>query len=186
MSEHQIGDRVAAYMAPTSPCEFLGYGVYEGDFIPPSWVKFRGTHIGIPNPRIRLDDGRVMWGCMCYWTQEEEFNSMVEENEIKLVDKKETCAELFANIEAQNHIGQAAPHADIDHPVLALAFAKLSHEFVQATGTKRSPEDIRDGIIEAAQEGFDDQVALASKKLVETFMKEGVDGAEPPKPEDLQ
>ena len=51
--------------------EFLGYGVYEGDFkLPP---EAGGFNFGQENPRIKLDNGDIVWGCECWWGPEEEF-----------------------------------------------------------------------------------------------------------------
>ena len=51
--------------------EFLGYGVYEGDFVPPK--EAGGFNLGIPNPRIKLDNGDIVYGCECWWGGEKEF-----------------------------------------------------------------------------------------------------------------
>ena len=52
----------------------LGYGVYEGDEVPP--VDILQADIGppallaLPVPKLRLDDGTVVWGCECWWNDE--------------------------------------------------------------------------------------------------------------------
>ncbi len=73
--------------------KFLGYGVYEGDFDPddPTYApapvggvadmareakrvaKYRST-----NPRIRLDNGKLVWGCECWWGDEEKVKKKIE------------------------------------------------------------------------------------------------------------
>ena len=83
---HRVGDRVGAILgSKDGVVDFLGYGVYEGDFDPdnpedaPKAVGAiaemgrDATKIAkeykIPyvrrNPRIRLDSGKIVWGCEC-------------------------------------------------------------------------------------------------------------------------
>lgn len=73
------GDRVGAIMSAIlsekdKTCSFLGYGVYEGDFVPDEGVGGFGDIIredGMTNPRLRLDNGDVVWGCECWWSSED-------------------------------------------------------------------------------------------------------------------
>jgi len=58
-------------------CEFLGYGIYEGDFIPPEDIG--GLNIGFPNPRLRLDNGDIVWGCEVWWGDENAVKKYLEE-----------------------------------------------------------------------------------------------------------
>jgi hypothetical protein len=59
----KIGERVMAVLSSTpEEVKLLGEGVYEGDH--PVDVEGMG---GFPNPRIRLDDGTVIWGFQCWW-----------------------------------------------------------------------------------------------------------------------
>lgn len=52
----------------------LGFGIYEGDEIPPEDIL---APYGPPAllhqaiPKLRLDDGTVVWGCECWWHAEE-------------------------------------------------------------------------------------------------------------------
>ncbi len=60
------GDKDALYI--------FGYGVYEGDFVPEEavgWIADTAREIGVKNPRIRLDNGKVVYGCECWWGSEE-------------------------------------------------------------------------------------------------------------------
>lgn len=70
-----VGDRVGVIAdIEDHPLRFLGYGVYEGDFIP------SGRAIGElademrlnkqPCPRFMLDSGEVVWGCEAQWGHE--------------------------------------------------------------------------------------------------------------------
>jgi len=70
----KIGDRVGAILsAEGSTVRLLGYGVYEGDFIPEEGIGGHGDMIreaGIKNPRIKLDSGKTVYGCECWWGPE--------------------------------------------------------------------------------------------------------------------
>ena len=65
-SKVKIGDRVAAYDGNGT---WLGGGVYQGRHKCP-------YDEGALNPKIELDDGRIIWGIQCWWGPEQE---MVEE-----------------------------------------------------------------------------------------------------------
>lgn len=66
-----VGTRVGAILSDgdgTQIIQFLGFGTYDGDFVPPKEVG--GFNLGIPNPRLTLDNGSVVWGCECWWGSE--------------------------------------------------------------------------------------------------------------------
>lgn len=68
----KIGDRVGAILGGDGETvEFLGYGVYEGDFP----LEELG---GFPNPRIKLDSGATTWGCECWWGPEDVIKNKLE------------------------------------------------------------------------------------------------------------
>lgn len=81
------GDRVGAIFCTNTDksVDFFGYGVYEGDFLfgdegsvePVGFVAslLRGQET--PNPRIRLDSGQVVWGCECWWGDEERIKKVL-------------------------------------------------------------------------------------------------------------
>ncbi len=48
--------------------ELIGYGTYDGAFPHPQF--------GFVNPRITLDDGRIFWGCECWWDTEERIKAL--------------------------------------------------------------------------------------------------------------
>lgn len=63
------GDRIGAILGSDGKVvRWLGYGVYEGDFVPPKEIG--GFNLGFPNPRLKLDNGDVVWGCECWWGSE--------------------------------------------------------------------------------------------------------------------
>lgn len=86
----QVGTRVGAILSATSDTvHFLGYGVYDGEHEPPfgpfgmpkeehdkiiNEMKSSGqlpADYAWKNPRITLDDGRIVWGTQCWWGPEE-------------------------------------------------------------------------------------------------------------------
>jgi hypothetical protein len=75
----KIGDRAGAFLSCSiKELKFLGCGVYEGNFPPVEAVGYFAEGLakhGIDNPRIRLDSGKIVYGCECYWGSEK---SMIE------------------------------------------------------------------------------------------------------------
>jgi hypothetical protein len=71
----KIGDRVGALLsAKGDTVKLLGYGVYVGDEVPDEEAGGLGAMVreaGVKNPKILLDNGQVVWGCECWWGDEE-------------------------------------------------------------------------------------------------------------------
>lgn len=87
------GERVYAIRdmdEATKTVHLYGYGVYEGDYLPegagdvgiPTLVK----ESGMDNPRIRLDNGKIVWGCECWWGAEQEFKQAAHRFTVVEVD----------------------------------------------------------------------------------------------------
>lgn len=78
----KIGSRVGAVSHTDDTSLYLfGYGVYEGEFVPEEGVGGFGElcrEAKRPNPRIRLDDGKAVYGCECWWSAEEEMKKTVK------------------------------------------------------------------------------------------------------------
>jgi len=117
---HEAGERVGAILGTKDKVmEFLGFGVYEGDFDPDSpdeETKAVGAVADMAkdaakmakemgmldyvrrNPRIRLDSGKIVWGCECWWGSEEGMKEHLKQweeagNTIKDVDIDEVRKE---------------------------------------------------------------------------------------------
>jgi hypothetical protein len=89
----EFGERVGALLGVKNKVvDFLGYGVYEGDFDPddPTYepnavglvhdmATMRGHFL---NPRIKLDSGKTVWGCECWWGSEEQMKEEIERYKI--------------------------------------------------------------------------------------------------------
>ena len=74
----QPGDRVGAILeADTETVKLLGFGVYEGEEIPPPNIEKHMFCPGIPNPKILLDNGEIVWGCQCWFASEEKVKAMI-------------------------------------------------------------------------------------------------------------
>ena len=72
-----INDRVGAILgAKNGVVEFLGYGVFVGNFELPEHVG--GLNFGQVNPKIELDNGKEVWGCECWWGSEEQIKEELE------------------------------------------------------------------------------------------------------------
>lgn len=65
-----IGDRVGAILSASSTeVNLIGYGTYQGEHVPPEDAS--GFNLGHPNPKLVMDDGTVVWGCECWWGDED-------------------------------------------------------------------------------------------------------------------
>lgn len=76
------GTRVGA-VAYVTPQEvlLLGYGVYLGNEVPSEDARGLGGEarvLKMPNPKIQLDSGEVVWGVECWWGHEAEVKKMIE------------------------------------------------------------------------------------------------------------
>ena len=82
MIKPAIGDRVGAICGSDGETlRILGYGVYDGDEIPPLGIKFFGTDLNTlqhTNPKIKLDNGQIVWGCECWWGTEEYIKQLID------------------------------------------------------------------------------------------------------------
>lgn len=69
----------------------LGWGEYVGDEIPPadtdpdSFLQMLHDN-GIPNPKIVLDNGSVVWGCQCWWDPEQKVLDSLGDRKVVIVD----------------------------------------------------------------------------------------------------
>jgi len=68
---HVIGERVGAVLSVADGyVNLLGYGEYLGDLISPDFW--------IPNPCIKLDNGRYVWGYQCWWGTEDKMRKQID------------------------------------------------------------------------------------------------------------
>lgn len=80
---HKKGDRVIAISHSEDDKLFIfGAGVYVGDEIPPE--------LGIPNPKIELDNGQVVFGYECWWGSEKEIKKKYADFEFVEIKKGES------------------------------------------------------------------------------------------------
>lgn len=63
------GDRVGVITDAARP----EYGVYLGH-------QTGGPLGNYPNPKIKLDNGSIVWGCQCWWGPEEEIKAKYQQN----------------------------------------------------------------------------------------------------------
>ena len=89
----KVNDRVGAVCsANKTTVRLFGYGVYLGDEVPPPEVKLFGVSLAElkhKNPKIRLDNGKVVWGCECWWGGEETVQRSIGGRDVVLVDIEE-------------------------------------------------------------------------------------------------
>ena len=81
----KVGNKVGAmFVAKGGTVEFLGYGIYEGDFIPEEaagWMAEGLRNNKVTNPRIRLDNGKIVYGCECWWGDADRIKKELEKYE---------------------------------------------------------------------------------------------------------
>jgi hypothetical protein len=86
------GERAGAIHAidrKAKTAEIFGYGEYVGDEVPVEAVNDRATYNrshGIKNPKIVLDDGKVVYGCECQWDTEAHVRKMLAGYTVTTVD----------------------------------------------------------------------------------------------------
>lgn len=70
----KVGDRVGAILsAEDGVAKFFGWGVYVGDEIPKEAAGYfaqMACELERKNPKILLDNGKVVFGCECWWGNE--------------------------------------------------------------------------------------------------------------------
>ncbi|WP_339119009.1 hypothetical protein [Halomonas sp. BMC6] len=71
----KVGERIGAVMkAKEGVVHLFGYGVRIEDKVPPANAGGFGSLLheaGAPNPCLRLDNGVEVFGCECWWGDEE-------------------------------------------------------------------------------------------------------------------
>jgi len=107
MSRIPVGSRVVAIHSATKDVVYLlGYGIYDGEYEPPfgAFGMPKAEHDAMvaemkasgelpqdyvwTNPRITLDDGRVVWGAQCWWGPEEVVRRQIGGREIVAATKR--------------------------------------------------------------------------------------------------
>jgi hypothetical protein len=81
----KIGDRVGAInKAENGVVEFFGYGKYVGDEIPKEAKGFLAKILrkaSQTNPKLELDNGKVVYGCECWWGDEVKIKEILDNAE---------------------------------------------------------------------------------------------------------
>lgn len=95
----KVGDRVGAVASiKNGIVSLFGYGVYEGDQTPDPNIVFMGVHMkdilkDYPDhidPKIRLDNGDIVWGCECWWGPEAGVkNEIAQHNKVVTINVKD-------------------------------------------------------------------------------------------------
>jgi hypothetical protein len=76
VGKRAVGDRVGAILSASGDtCKLIGYGTYQGYHVPDDErVQIFGQslkEIDRENPKIELDNGDIVWGCECWWGDED-------------------------------------------------------------------------------------------------------------------
>ena len=100
MHKRNLGARVGAIQkADKETVYFYGYGTYQGEDYPPvapfgsDWDDSNPQLVELrkhfKNPKILLDNGKVVWGLQCWWGDEEEVKKQIGTRKIVIVDPEE-------------------------------------------------------------------------------------------------
>jgi hypothetical protein len=86
----KIGDRVVAvFESADNIVKIFGEGIYDGDFVPyeaaGNMAKML-SELDMKNPRIRLDNGKIVYGCECWWSSVDKFKEQTKNMTIVQVD----------------------------------------------------------------------------------------------------
>jgi len=99
----KIGTRVIAVSHFEDDIVYIfGYGLYVGDEIPPiGTLGALGLDLGMlghTNPKIILDNGKIVWGCQCWFGNIKRIEKEIIRNrKIKIVDIDEICKNARKN-----------------------------------------------------------------------------------------
>jgi len=87
---YHLGDRVGAISHGADGKVYIfGYGTYQGRETPVDaggWIGQVLVENEVPNPKIVLDSGKVVWGCECWWASEATVLKQVMGREIIILD----------------------------------------------------------------------------------------------------
>lgn len=96
----KVGDRLGAIASgDQEEVRIYGYGVYIGHEIPSAQCGGLGPTIreqGRTNPTIKLDSGKVVYGCECWWGPEEKIREAIGPRRVVVLDIDEERAKVAA------------------------------------------------------------------------------------------
>ena len=85
----KVGDRVGAILKANEDTVWLfGYGTYEGQAVPDESLgvkDFAGGPMTHLNYCLKLDSGKLVFGCECWWGPEEYIKSLVTSCRVVIV-----------------------------------------------------------------------------------------------------
>jgi len=93
LPKRNVGDRVIAISHSEGDKVFIfGFGKYVGDEIPVTAGGWMGDGLRenqMTNPKIVLDNGKVVWGCECWWGDEEGMRKSLADKILVEIDIEE-------------------------------------------------------------------------------------------------
>lgn len=100
-----VGDRVGALMsAGEGVVKVFGFGVRVEDKVPPANAGGFGAVLhqaGATNPCLKLDSGKEVFGCECWWGPEDAIKRKFEDCTFEEVDIDEARAEAAKRSESE-------------------------------------------------------------------------------------
>ncbi len=85
------GQRIGAVLcANDDEVELIGFGTYEGDHVPGDdavGVMAKALkNMQVKNPKLVMDDGTIVWGCECWWGDENAVNEQIGNRKVVYVN----------------------------------------------------------------------------------------------------
>jgi hypothetical protein len=91
----EVGARIGAIASSNKDeVRLFGYGVYEGDEVPPQDVVGPFGIMSRPNPKLKLDNGDVVWGCECWWGPEDKVKASIGSRKVVPITTQEYRAQV--------------------------------------------------------------------------------------------
>jgi hypothetical protein len=171
----KVGERVGVIShSDDVGIHVYGEGVYEGDFVPGEeavgFLASAARDAKVPNPRIRLDNGKVVWGCESWWGTLSQYNKMIENSKLpivrvdiddaradarlqektdiekaKLSGQEETEETLSARITVEDVIGKETYTVDASSAIMFLAKTD-GKAAIHIIGENLSPDDMKESL----------------------------------------
>ena len=110
----EIGTRIVAMKSGDDEHIYVfGHGVYEGIFPPPPYLMTSIGPVMANNPRIKLDNGEVVWGAECWWGSEDGWEDNLKDwaprtvVEVSVEDYRNNEKESLENWKIKNPVDYA-------------------------------------------------------------------------------
>lgn len=117
----KLHSRIGAVLSSNeNEVRLIGYGTYAGEEVPPDDPTRKRGLMGLvhkmerKNPKLIMDNGRVIWGCECWWASEEFVKESMGNR--KVIELKDYPNERLTAKQLKEKYGTRSSGASIDFP----------------------------------------------------------------------